>query len=159
MNYNCNLNLDMALLSAVDSCRMHVLWKCCHKQFPLHFRETSVSKIANNIFIISTPCNYLWHFYLCYFEAISEFSVRKGNKKLEHEMEAAVFSKSTLEVTDLRFFWGGGGCANSQYRCANHIILQNVWRKLHENERIWSGGARLWRPLDPPLSWQLMCKI
>ena len=35
-----------------------------------------------------------------------------------------------------------GGCANSQIG----IILQFFGRKLHENERIWTGG-RPWRPL------------
>ena len=35
-----------------------------------------------------------------------------------------------------------GGCANSQIG----IILQILYRKLHENERIWTGGARPWRP-------------
>ena len=50
---------------------------------------------------------------------------RKDNKMLEHEMEAVVFSKSTLAVTDPGFFCEG--FANSQVRCAKHIILQNVW--------------------------------
>ena len=41
---------------------------------------------------------------------------------LEHEMEAVVFSKSTLAVTDPGFFCEG--CANSQVRCAKHYFAK-----------------------------------
>ena len=41
-----------------------------------------------------------------------------------------------------------GGCANSQIG----IILQISCRKLHENERIWTGGrASLVHPLRSPM--------
>ena len=36
-------------------------------------------------------------------------------------------------------------------RGSAHIILQNVWRKLHKNERIWTGGVYLASPMEPPL--------
>ena len=32
------------------------------------------------------------------------------------------------------------------------IILQIFWQKLHENERIWTGGVSLATPLDPPMT-------
>ena len=53
-----------------------------------------------------------------------------------------------LAVADPGFSPGGG--ANSQ----NCYYFSHFYRKLHENERIWTprGGARPWRPpLDPPM--------
>ena len=60
---------------------------------------------------------------------------------------------STMESVQWRIqdFPGGGG-ANFQGGGYKPIIWPNFYRKLHENERIWTekGGACPWRPLDPP---------
>ena len=61
------------------------------------------------------------------------------------------FSLLSLAVADPGF--SRGGCANSQIG----IILQIFYRKLHENERIWTGGGgRPWRLLrSANESWDL----
>ena len=46
-----------------------------------------------------------------------------------------------LSMADPGFSWGGAPTSISA------IILQTFCRKLHGNERIWTGG----RPLDPPM--------
>ena len=72
MIYNCNLNFDQALLSAVEWCRMHVLRKCYHMQWRIQDFSVLTTHVKN--------IKYITHFYSFYSWRIY-FKTFKGNRQ------------------------------------------------------------------------------
>ena len=72
---------------------------------------------------------------------------------MESYIATALFEMEGHPVADQGFFSRGGGSQLPRWG-RQPIIWPNFYRKLHENERIWTkrGSACPWRhPLDPPM--------
>ena len=95
------------------------------KQFPLH--EEFVS------------CN------ICFIKAFNWIVILSSLFIIQNN-KSKYYIDSTLSVADPGFSSGGGGTPTPQSGCANLLFC----RKLHENERIWTGGVP-GAPLDPTL--------
>ena len=125
MNYNCNLNFDMALLSTFDWRRMYVLRKCCHMQTP-------------------PPCGPLPRFHSRYLNSMSLFMLfshlfsRKDNKNAgTRNGGCGLFRSQQWRIHD----FPDGVRQLTRWEACQPFFLPNFWRKLHENE-----GARPWHP-------------
>ena len=68
-----------------------------------------------------------------------------GRRRMTYAIKAPGSPKIHQPVRIQDFPEGGAPTPNTA------IILQLVCRKLHQNERIWTGGASLVPPLDPPM--------
>ena len=75
-------------------------------------------------------------------------SVSINNSHFGQRQNSSTASKRfEISVADTGFPRGGG--ANSQSRGAN-LLFGQIFRKLHENERIWTGGGGVRVPGAPP---------